>query len=293
MPISYDTCFAEYLTMPGAHFSALKAMAISPLHYHREATRDEHADTPALRLGRLVHSLVLTPELDDFVTFTGKARRGDAWKDCVAEAKGRAIVSAEEREIAERMRDAVYANPVARGLLREGHSEATVTWDEPLLGDAIRSGVPHYDRILGLWCKARIDHWGPAGLVELKTSRHAGQRAWFREAAQRHYHVQLAHYVSGLQEAEGIDVGAVWWIVVESVPPHDVAVYRVKREHIDAGDRVRLGWLRRVAECEASGRWPGAGGDEPIDYVLPDWAAGDGLEDVDMSGIEGEEVEHG
>ena len=290
MPISYDVPFEEYIAMPGVHFTALTQMAKSPLHYRR-AVDNERKDTAALLMGRLTHALILTPEVADLAVWRGGARRGKEWKAFLSEATaaGKIVATAAEVETSERMRDAVHANPVARELLREGGSEVTVTWAErfthvPPAGPAHDVAVP---------CRARLDHWGPAGLVELKTTRHAGQRAWFREAAARYYHVQLAHYVTGLQEAADVNVGAVWWIVVESVPPYDVAVYRVKREHIEAGDRVRMQWLRRVAECEASGRWPGAGGDEPIDYVLPDWAAGEGLEDVDMSGIEGEEVEHG
>jgi hypothetical protein len=207
-------------------------------------------------------------------------RRGDAWKDFQAEAKGKLIATPSELAAAERMRDAVFANPRARELLRAGQSEVTVTWDETL------THPQDSDLVCSVLCRARLDHWGPAGLVELKTTRVTTPHAWAREVAARSYHVQLAHYRSGIQEAAEVNVGHVHWIVVENVPPHDVAVYRVPHEQIDVGDRLRMTWLRRVAECTASGRWPGVGGDAAIEFKLPEYAQAEGLPEVDMSGIE-------
>lgn len=270
--------------MPGVHFSTLARMAVSPLAY-RHAVDHERKDTAALANGRLVHALVLTPELADVAVWRGKMKRGDAWREFQAEVNGKLIATPAELAAAERMRDAVYANPRARALLREGHSEVTVTWDEWLVIPSTCEGGEMHEYQP---CRARLDHWSSAGLVELKTSRVTTTHAWAREVAKRAYHVQLAHYRSGIQEAAGVNVGAVHWIVVENVPPYDVAVYRVPHEQIDVGDRLRMTWLRRVAECEASGRWPGVGGDgdEALEFRLPEFAQTEGLPEVDMSGME-------
>lgn len=286
--ISHDVTFTDYLRLPGVHFSTLKHMGTSPLHYRR-ACDHERADTPALRLGRLTHALILTPELPpDVAVFEGGTRRGKAWdafRD-EADAAGKLIVKAEELRAAERMRDAVYANRAARALLHDGRGEVTVTWEEELC-------IPGPTEILTVPCRARLDWLGAAGIVEVKTTRWAGVRSWAREVAERAYHVQLAHYRAGIDYHSAVSMmyPDVWWIVIEKTPPHDVAVYRVRREDIETGERLRLSWLRRVAECEASGRWPGVGGEEPIDFVLPDYAATEGLDDVDESGIEGSEAD--
>lgn len=285
MPIVHDVPFSTYLTMPGTHFSTLRHMATSPLHYIR-ACEHERADTSSLRVGRLVHALVLTPDLPaDVAVFDGPVRRGRAWNAFLAEAaaEGRQVVREEELRAATRMRRAVLENAQSRKLLADGDGEITVTWDEQIeVG-----GAPHSVR-----CRGRLDWLGSAGIVELKTTRWPSVRAWTREVAARSYHVQLAHYRSGVEANTGSSA-PVWWIVVENQPPHDVAVYRVRSEDVEAGERTRLAWLRRVAECETSGRWPGVGGEEPIEFVLPDYAATEGLEDVDMGRLGESEVELG
>lgn len=293
MPILHDIPFRDYLALPGAHFSTLTKMELSPLHYRRACDHERH-DTAAMRLGRLTHALVLTPELPpDVAVFEGGTRRGKAWDAfrTEADAAGKLIVKADELIVAKRMRDAVHAFGPARALLQDGRGEVTVTWDEEItIGDS----VPHGMRIIP--CRARLDWFGASGIVELKTTRWPGARSWAREVAARYYHVQLAHYAAGIgwHSAVALMYPETHWIVVENVPPHDVAVFRVSREDIEVGERKRLEWLRKVAECEASGRWPGVGGAGAIEFKLPDYATTDGLEDVDMSGIEGAEVsDHG
>lgn len=283
MPISHDTTFADYARLPGVHFTALKAMAVSPKLY-KHAIDTERADTPPLALGRLTHALILTPEIaPEFAVWSGP-KRGKAWTETKAQAlaEGRTIVRAEELERSYAMREAVLANPHARALLERGAPEVTVEWEEqfdfyPVAGDPKRTMLP---------CRARLDWLGPLGLVEVKTTRRTlAPRSWGREVAVYAYHVQLAHYVAGLEANDILHVPA-HWIVVESAPPYDVAVYRLRREDLEAGERLRLTWLRRVAECEASGVWPGIGAEGPLECALPDYAVTEGLEEPDMSGIE-------
>lgn len=310
MPILHDVPLRDYLAMPGVHFSTLRHMATSPLHYLRACDR-ERADTPALRLGRLTHALILTPELPaEVALWEGKARRGRAWEEFRAEAAGKTIALASEIAAAERMRDAVYAEPEARALLAEGRGEVTVTWKEGLYAGRVERadhcfhgdhaacdgvngcgcvchGQPDTYRIVP--CRARPDWLGAAGLVELKTTRFLAPRAWGREAAARHYHVQLAHYLAGLRSETG-GGAPVSWIVVENTEPHDVAVCRVGPDQIEAAERVRIQWLQRVAECEAAGRWPGVGS---FDFEPPDYVMTEGLEDVDMTSMGESEAEYG
>lgn len=281
MPISHDTTFAEYQRLHGVHFSALKAMAVSPKHY-RLAVEQERADTSALALGRLVHALILTPEIaPEFAVWSGP-KRGKAWTEANAQAvaEGKTIVRAEELERSYAMREAVFANPHARALLERGTPEVTVTWEEPLAVSLAAGAATEVD------CRARLDWLGPLGLVEVKTTRRTlAPRSWGREVAAYAYHVQLAHYVAGL-EANGVEAAHAHWIVVESAPPYDVAVYRLRREDLEAGERLRLTWLRRVAECEASGAWPGVGAEGPLECALPDYATTEGLPEVDMNELE-------
>ena len=77
-------------------------------------------------------------------------------------------------------------------------------------------------------------------------------------------------------------------MTVEKKPPYDVAVYRVDEEAIEAGQRKVDGWLRKLAEARRTGQWPGVAPDV-LRLELPDYVLTDGLEDVDLSGIEGDD----
>ncbi len=274
--------FPDYLALPGVHSSTLKAIETSPRHYQRAIASERDSD--AMRLGRVVHALTLTPDAPpDVAVWDGGRRAGKAWAEFCAEHAGKTIVRAEELEVAHAMRRAVYAHPKARALLSEGEPEVTITWDE-------RIEPGERPTVASLACKIRIDWLRADGtIVELKTTRAIAPRAWAREYAARYYHAQAALYRMGLDASDvlGVAPPPPYVIAVENTAPFDVAVYRVPDATIEAGARKVRDWLRKVAECEAAGVWPGVGGDDAADLVLPAWAETDGLEDVDVSGIEG------
>jgi hypothetical protein len=274
MTITRSLPFADYLARDSEHFSVLKAIDISPLHYLR--ARDHgRKDTDALRIGRATHGLLLTPTIADVAIWANGRRAGKEWAAFKAEAAGRTIITEAEAEAADGMRAAIQANPIARTLLTDGDPEVTIEWTDA------RTGLP---------CRARADFLGDdvsRHLVEVKTARSSHPRAFASACARLLYHAQLAFYCDGYETETGEPPASVHVIVVEKDPPHDVCVYRVGQEVLDAGRRKIDAWLARVAECRAAGTWPGAGGDGVVDLVLPDYAMTDGLEDVDMDGIGG------
>lgn len=264
--------FAEYLALAGAHFSTLKALEVSPLHYVR-ARDNERVDTASMRLGRITHAAILTPDVPaDVAIWDGAVRRGKAWEEFVAAHPGATIVKRDELASAERMRAAVMAHPVAHALLTGGEGEVTMRWTSPE----------------GVTCRARADYLTrDGGLVELKTTRFATPRAFMREAASRLYHAQVAFYSDGLDACGGNALDAYPHVIaVENVEPHDVTVHQFNLDKIDAGRRVVDRWMKTIAQCTASGFWPGAGGSGVVDEPLPAWAMADGLPDVDLNGVE-------
>jgi hypothetical protein len=261
--------FADYQALPGVNFSTLKEMDVSPLHYQRAVSLGGREVTDAMRLGSIAHSLILTPGHDELAIWSG-TRRGKVWDEFCSANAGKLIVKEDEVRPLLEMRRAVYAHDPANALLADGDPEVVLQW---------------VDAETGLACKARVDWLRPRGrLVELKTSKAAHPRAFFRSFAAFKYHAQLAFYLDGLAACgiESTEPPAV--IAVESGPPFDVCVYRVPNDAIEAGRRKVLGWLRAVAECAAAGKWPGAGGDAAVDLVLPEWATEDG-EDVNLDAL--------
>ncbi len=68
--------FEDYLALPGEHFSGLKALDTSPYHYLSQV---RPKDTKALRQGRALHALVLTPDVPGVAVYPGPVRNGKAY----------------------------------------------------------------------------------------------------------------------------------------------------------------------------------------------------------------------
>ena len=129
------------------------------------------------------------------------------------------------------------------------------------------------DDASGLRCKGRIDCLatiaGRAAIVDIKTTTDARPDAFARSIATYGYHFQAAHYLAGMR-ANGVDVVGFVVIAVESRAPHGVAVYELDAEALEVGEERRRALLSTLAECRASGRWPGY---RTQTISLPRWAA--------------------
>lgn len=260
--ITHDLTFDEYAAIDAEHFSGLKALDVSPLHY---LSARVSTPTEAMRVGRALHELVCEPNALGIAVYEGR-RAGKDW-DAFAEANTRkTILSAKEHALVQAMRAALEKNTMAKALFAHGRGEATVRWVDD-----------------GISCKARVDWLLPdGGMVELKTSLSVAPRAFASACASRLYHAQIAFYSYGLNKAQGFAPPSHTIVAIEKKTPHDCVVYRVGREVLEAGERKVVGWLDKLRECKASGMWPGISGDGVVDLKLPDWALTDGLPDVEM-----------
>jgi exodeoxyribonuclease VIII len=156
------------------------------------------------------------------------------------------------------MRDAVRAHPVASKLLSSGRAEQSLVWNDPLTG---------------LGCKGRLDWISDAEnrLCDLKTTANLDPPFFASRVARYLYHVQLAWYLDGLRESEGLEMSACI-IAVESTPPHDVAVFLLDEDAIWAGHEMALGFLRTITQCMKTNEWPGRLETEERELELPAWA---------------------
>ena len=248
--------FPEYQRLKGVNWSLLRAMIDSPAHYQYRKTH-ERPDSSAMALGRAIHTAVLEPDrfLVEFAYFDGPRRAGKAWEDFAAVNAGRTILKPDEFQRVLDVRDAVKAHKVARRLLRRGKPEVTLQWRDP------------DTRML---LKARPDWIGSDGtLLDLKSTRTIEMRTFSRLAVQMHYIEQMSYYRMAMRE-RGYTVGPVYLLVVEVEGPHDVGVYELEAEALDAGEDVVHGLLQRVKDYHLfknpPGRCPGA---ETLD--IPPW----------------------
>lgn len=260
--------FRTYRAIRAVNWSSLRAMSVSPLHY-RYGLDNERADTPAMAKGRAVHCAVLEPDrlLVDYTTFDG-TRRGKWWDEFKAVNADKEILTVAEWADVVAIRDAVRAHPVAASYLDWGDAERTLTWT---------------DEATGLPCKARLDFLNDC-VVDLKTSRDIGDHSFSRTTHDLLYHGQAAFYLNGVKAVTGADHPFVF-IAVESNPPHDVRVGPLSEDAIYCGGQEAARLLRLVADCTASGTWPGAYPDEDT-FDLPSWFYAQG-ERADTMALEG------
>ena len=265
--------FADYAAAVGIHFSTLKFMAKSPLHY-QFAVQNPPAETPAMLLGRATHTAVFEPgrfQLD-YALWPGD-RRGNAYQQFADEAtmQGRSILKASEYNTALAIRNSVRGTPEVAALLEKGFSEVSLFWNNPPTG---------------LACKGRLDWISTEGaILDLKTTSSIDPRTFSAHAWNMGYFHQAAMY----QEAYAISSGKgvllrTGIIAVEKDPPHACRLYWLEEDSLDRAREEYIEWLRQVKECTASAIWPGPGPFES-ELAAPAWAVTDN-ESVDFDGVE-------
>jgi len=249
---------SEYNSIDAIRHSRLKTMGTSPLHY-RHACDTERADTAAFAFGRAVHCAVLEPLAftGRYVLWDGGRRAGKTWEAFKAATPDHDILTATEWNDCMAMSEAVHAHPVASKLLATGESEATLQWQDAETGLAMK-------------CRCDWMRHKPAIVVDLKTTQDASAEAFAKSVARYGYASQAAFYCDGYATLSG-SMPFFAFIVVEKSAPFDVCVHELDDEALAHGRRQYRSWLHRVAECRASGEWPGRSDDIQV-LQLPAWA---------------------
>jgi hypothetical protein len=190
--------------------------------------------------------------------FHGKVRRGREW-EALLESRPDVdpddILIAAEYEAVKGGVESLKRHARAWGYLSSGISEAPLYWsDEPT----------------ELRCKALPDVLRPDSIIELKStnSRNFGRDRLEAHAIRSGWHIQIGHYVMGAK-ANGFPIARAVLIVVESEPPFDCAIFRLRRELVQLGMEQCRRALDIIAECERSGLWPGIDGGEELELELP------------------------
>ena len=262
---------AEYDATEGMNWSLLKEMDKSPLH-HKYRRDNPRSDTDAFRLGRVLHLAVLEPGrvADELVVWDGGVRRGKKWDAFRGDHEGKEILTVAENERVVGMATALYGNEAAAYYLQhDGPAEHNISWRDPKTQQK---------------CKARLDKVADC-VVEVKSARNVSPYTFAAAAFRMHYHGQLAYYHDGLKVAEPDRelTGAPVILAVESLPPHDVAVYTCS-EVIALGRELYERLLGRLSECRLVNEWPGCcPGAMPMEP--PRWADPED-DDADWSGVE-------
>lgn len=229
-------------------YSALKQFDKSPNHLLAYWDRDL-VPSSAMIKGRLIHTLVLEPDTfsENYAVFEGKVKRGKAYDEFALENEGKDIISEKDLDDAQAVRDAVWANPIAKDLF-------------DITGEVEQSFECN---VLGHNMKGFIDGVGNDFIFDLKTTQSSEPRKFARDAYSYGYHLQAAIYLAAAQKEH------YYIISVESAAPYNVTVFQMTEDMIHKGfeDLGRL-----LSEYE---EWDG----KPSSYSeiieplsLPEWA---------------------
>lgn len=253
---------AEYHARPELSHSQLCRMRVPAVFRYEHALVDCNLPTDAMKLGTLIHTLLMEAETFEATYAVAKKfdRRYSAEKErekaFLAANVGKIILESDALLQAMDMAQSVREHPEAILLLEDAIFERSIIWDDKL------TGVP---------LRCRPDGLRPdiAVKLDIKTSADVSPEAFARSLYKYNYATQAAFYRDGCADA-GIYIEHDVLIAVCSSPPYLCAVYEIDDEAIEWG-RVRYRrWLDKYVECTESGVWPGYTGIKSIG--LPAWA---------------------
>lgn len=237
--------FHEYLKLPGWGSGSLRAMRRGPPARVKWERERAHEDTDATLLGRLVHCMLLQPELveREFVAkpedMSFASKEGKAWRA----AQTATIVPHDAYVTALDIADAVRSKPLARKSIDGSeYRESSILWTCPVSHEL---------------CKGRPDWIEGRYIYDLKVSRHADSGALSVRAYTEGWMHQLAHYRTGAM-AIGLNVLGGRLVVVAPKAPHVVWTLEVKADALDLLELENIATLREMRSCRLSDDWPGS-----------------------------------
>ena len=256
--------YTQYAALDGLNFSSIKHMRDCPAAY--KANRDaapRDGDTDSRAMLRLQHALALEPHTvdQDFVFWTGgltqtgkptTSASSAAYKEAAkqAEADGKTLVKAATGPqlfavaAAQELAGAVRRHPHVAHALATGRTEVVIQGHDSEWGRPIKS---------------RQDLLSPAWWLDMKDygsteARHCGRMAYKLGA------VHQTAFNRRCLVAAGEPLPERWGLIcVQTKPWIDVSVQHIDPNDIDAAERELTAWVAELAECEASGNWPGRG----------------------------------
>lgn len=237
---------ADYLKLPSLSASGMVTLLETCPAKYRYLRDNPKPDDGKFAIGTAAHLIVLEPHLfaartvlidaDSYRTAAAKEARAEAL------ATGRVPLLADAAEQVMAMRDAVWSQ--AGGLFAGCTAESTLTWTDAETGVALR-------------CRPDLRRKGLT--INLKTTASARPEDWQRRIWDNGHHVSVAHYDHAERLLHPDIEPQSLWLVVETEPPHLVAVFEPDEEILHWGRKLWRRAVDEVGRCEASGEWPGYG----------------------------------
>lgn len=267
--------------------SSLKLFARAPsLWWDWRNGSPSRPTTPALLLGKLVHTLALEPAefSREFFLVPADApnrpssRQREAkkpsdetlkaiewWDNFEAASKGKEVVESELFDKAEAIVASLQKDPAIGPFLRcRGEVEKTIHFT---------------DEETGIECKARLDKLinpVPPIIFDIKTTADASADGFQRNAINYGYHIQAAHYAAAVEAETGAELSSIgfYFGTAETSDALLTHCFRASPEFLEFGRIERSKLMRRLAACLESGSFPGycQAPEGVTELSLPGWA---------------------
>jgi exodeoxyribonuclease VIII len=267
-----DLPYPDYAKREGVNATALEAGRVSMRHMHHAMTQSR-PDTPAMRMGRLIHAAILEPERFSANAWAYAGRKhGAKWDEACDGHDPDWCVSVEQLSGLVHIAARVNGDKHAQELLDGTEREVSAFWNSPRYG----------------FCKARFDAVRVKGsgcgqIVDIKSTARVSPNAFSRTAANLGYHVKLGWYQIASEAVFGVQFPAVHIICIEQGEPHDCVVYRVPQPVLDHGREIAEDVAMQYKVASVRGEYPGVSDEiETLDF--PVWAMPE--QDLDFEGCE-------
>jgi hypothetical protein len=277
MQIIKNLSYNEYDKMEGISNSKLNEIWKSPAHY--KLSLEEKKETDALKFGSLLHCLVLEPNnFDrDFAVAPNIDKRSNANKEIHAifeqENAGKTIVTQEQFELANILKDKIMEHEIARKLLTgKGENEIALFWE---------------DEETKVKCKAKLDRIKNCIVIDLKTTRSAHPDDFMRGAYEYGYHRQSAWYSDGYEQCFKEQPKGFVFIAIETVPPYNIAIYEATELFKEIGKIEVRKNLQTYKTCKETNNWFGYE-EQPTIHSLepPKWVLNKYIEELNLEEFE-------
>jgi len=272
--------FDEYVKWEAVNNSFLWTMKTKSAAHARYYKDNPKLPTPALKYGHVLHTLALEPKAfkNRYLVAPACDRRTKAGKDIYLHWKqglnGKEAVAATDYESMLILDKAMRSQRIHL-FIEQGESEVCIVW---------------VDKKSGLLCKGRIDyaHRGRAVIIDLKSTIDATKEAFARSIWNFGYYQQAAFYCDGWQELTG-DPPAYVFLTYEKNPPYLIAARELAAKDIIAGRLSYRAELKKYAEYEREGHWPGFS--DKVEIIsMPDWALNQaGVNKYNLTNLEDED----
>lgn len=278
----------------GLSRSGLMEFKKSPYHYwYRYLNPERKAAycTPAMKLGELVHALVLEPGyfderyalkpipiplpktalLKDLEKELGKELGREEFEkqksakesiqitnesmmnEFLDQSAGKEILSPDVYDEAKHYADAVLKDPTAQALFT---------------GVEVEKSIYFTHKGTGIQCKVRPDAWIGGVVTDLKTCKDASFDAFQRAAVGAGYFIQAAMIKQGL-ESIGIDLQKFLFYCVEKSEAAPTTYYELDQDSLERGENEYNNLMQGIAYCMEKNRWDSY---HPQTLTYPNWA---------------------